>query len=53
MVASAADRSGEENPLMFSDQAIYIIFTSIVVSVLEIIDFKTSKQKESMLFLSR
>lgn len=46
MVASTADHSGKESPLMFSVYAIYIIFSFIVVSVPELICFKTTpKQK--------
>lgn len=52
MVASTS--SGEENTLMFTVYAIYLIFTFIIVSVPEVICLKTTpKQKESVLFLSR
>lgn len=42
MIASSSDPSEKRKPFMFSVYAIYIIFTFVVVSLPEVICFKTS-----------
>lgn len=45
MIASTSDPSGKKNHFMFSVYGIYIVFTSIVVSLPEVICFETTPKR--------